>query len=400
MDVSMDYVVSGMIIFLMVSFSLFSIFNTDFLQTTRISQEQFNPEVERLFDKILLSRGEPYDWGADYTINLVNHTHFEDFGLAYMAQSTNMYTVDVNKIMRLHNSTTQPNPLYMPPDIVGSLLGLKQSDHWDYGFRLYMTHALNISISAIQNITSGQKKIPVRFQIEVRNYLGEVAPNAYVKAQYMLFYYLRNNKTVNFIYSSSNNITDYNGCTRFDFRTWVNNVKNLGQEQYFVLVVQAIHGGVKSSAFYVVSTTEALELNVVGDLLFAEFNEEVEIPNGARHLRMEMVGVTSDLDILDIPIENATDSYSGRIINYGGKSYRVYQLAADPGQDLIFLAMTIKYTGKYWLAMAHRPPYPIAIDYRSHSFPLAGVKSVSVERIVHAGGIDYYARLTMWRMSE
>jgi len=400
MDVSMDYVVAGMIIFLMVSFTLFGIFNTDFLQTTKISQEQFNPEVEKVFDKILLSRGAPYNWGSDYTINAVNYTQLEDFGLAYMAQSTNMYTVDVDKILRLYNDTTEPNPLYMPPSVIGPLLGLKQGDHWNYGFRLYMIHALNISINAIKNITINQKPTPVKFQVEIRNYLGEVAPNAYVKANYMLFYYIQSNGTTNYMYSSSENITDYNGCTTFDFATWVNSVKNIGQRQFYVFVVQATYGGLKSCAFYVASVTEALELRVVGDLLFASFNDLPDIPNGARHLRKEMIGVTSDLDILDIPLEDATGSEAGRVINYGGKSYRVYQLTGDPGQDLIFLAMIIKLTGKDWLAVAYRPPYPVAIDYRSHSFPLAGVKSVSVERIVHAGGVDYYARLTMWRMSE
>lgn len=145
------------------------------LETVR--QEQLYTVAERVLDKIVLTPGYPPDWGTNIAVSAEN---LQDFGLA-LAGSREPYRVDPDKVMRLANLSTLPNPLLLNTSRMAQLLGLE-----GYGFRLRIVPMLRVLITPIGYYTYGNFEFASTFRIRVENVQGLGVPNAEVTGMYVL----------------------------------------------------------------------------------------------------------------------------------------------------------------------------------------------------------------------
>jgi len=142
-----------------------------------VRQEQLYTVAERVLDKIVLTPGYPEDWGTNIAVSADN---LQDFGLA-LAGSREPYRVDPDKVMRLANLSTLPNPLLLNASRLAQLLGLE-----GYGYRLRIVPMLKITITPVGYYTYGNYVFASTFRIRVENAQGLGVPNADVTGMYAL----------------------------------------------------------------------------------------------------------------------------------------------------------------------------------------------------------------------
>ena len=135
----------------------------------------------------------------------------------------------------------------------------------------------------------------------------------------------------------------------------------------------------------------------IGDYLIVNLSG---FPPSARFVELTAIEFTTDFNIILNPIINETDGESGKIINKGRFNYRVYKLANPITEDVMFIGIMVITRGQSYLIFASRPKTPIVVDYRSHSFPVAGLKTETIYGLFRISDNTYYAQLTVWRMSE
>jgi len=142
-----------------------------------VRQEQLYTVAERVLDKIVLTPGYPEDWGTNIAVTADN---LKDFGLA-LAGSREPYRVDPDKVMRLANLSTLPNPLLLNASRLAQLLGLE-----GYGYRLRIVPMLRVIITPIDYYTYGNYRYASTFRVRVENIQGLGVPNADVTGMYVL----------------------------------------------------------------------------------------------------------------------------------------------------------------------------------------------------------------------
>lgn len=377
-----EYIVAVSILFLVLSYSFYAINTAATTQLSLAKEEELKPVADRLFNKILFTRGYPSDWGSNIYIN---ESNLEDFGL--LSSKGGLYDLDVDKVMRLVNySGGIVNPLYIPPTTFGSLAGIYEDGHWTYGFRLMIMTALNISI---QNLTSSP---PTKFEVNITDYTGKKASNAEVRALLYVAYTVGN--TFEYNYSTAYNVTGLDGSTILNFP-----IPNISSPHVaYTLIVSANYYGIKSQNIWV----EGNILNIVveGQYLIVNMSSIEGIVPSARHLTLSAIEFTSDLNFILNPLVNVTNGESGKIINKGRYNYRVYRLSNPITENVVFIALLVKTTGRYFFVFASRPRAPLTVDYRSHSFSVAGLRTETIYGLFRIGDSSFYAQLTVWRMSE
>ncbi|MCX8189106.1 MAG: hypothetical protein N3F64_05295 [Nitrososphaeria archaeon] len=392
MSPTYEYIVAVLITILMLGYTYYSVTTLSSNQLQLVEEEQLDVVASRLFDKILLTKGYPEDWGSNL---YVNNTSLKDFGLAL--QHGKMYDLDVDKVMRIYPGVSEIiNPLYLNTTTFGTITGLydAKKGYWKYGFRFLLKTALNITIDKADTKSPTEK-----FKVTVKNYMGKNAPNAEVKGTYIAIYVV-NNEYFDYAYVIINNMTDWMGQAMLDFK---NNMPQIPQgisEYAYCLVVSVNYYGLQSQHSYVANTIPTLGLSIQGKYLIANFTQVEDIARGAHHLELTALELTSSLNIIINPALDVTNGEAGKIVNYGGKNYRVYELANSPSQDVIFVGLLVKKQGKWGLVFATRPRTPVAVDYMSMGLKSAGINTVTLSRIVRIGTNSYYAELTLWRMSE
>ena len=381
-----EYIVAVFILFLSLSYTFYAINAAVTTQLSLTKERQLKPIAERLFDKILFTPGYPVNWGSNI---FINESNLGDFGLSSQKK---MYELDVNKVMRLVNESQDIiNPLYIPPETFGRLTGIYQDGHWIYGFRLLIRNTLNITISPL----NPEATIPNRFLIHVSDYKGNKASNAYVRGVLYAAYTVNqgNEKVFTYEYARTRNITNINGVTTLSFNISV----PPGAKAAILLIVSANYYGLQNQEVWVEGNV--VDIVNIGQYLVVNMTSGGIIPS-ARHVRATAIEITSNLNIISNPLVNVTNSGAGRIINKGRYNYRVYRLVNPITENVIFVGLLIFTRGRYYLAFAARPRVPISVDYRSHTFPLAGMKTETVYGLFHIGDNSFYAQLTVWRMSE
>lgn len=395
MSPTYEYIVAILISILMLGYTYYSITTLSSNQLQLVEKEQLDVVASRLFDKILLTRGFPEDWGSNIR---VNNTSLRDFGLALTHGK--MYDLDVDKVMRIFSGTREIiNPLYINTTTFGILTGLydMEKGYWKYGFRFYLKTALNITIEKADTKSPTEK-----FKISVKNFMGKNAPNADVRGTYIAMYVVRQGNVQYFDYSyvTIYNMTDWMGQTMLDFKANMPQVPRGISEYAYYLVVSVNYYGLQSQQSYVANTIPTLGLTIEGKYLIANFTQVEDIARGAHHLELTAFELTSSLNMILNPVIDVTNGEAGKIINYGGKNYRVYELKNEPSQDVIFVGLLVKKQGQWGIVFASRPRTPVAVNYMSLGIESAGINTVTLSRIVRIGTNSYYAELTLWRMSE
>ncbi|MEM3714546.1 MAG: hypothetical protein QXF82_06330 [Nitrososphaeria archaeon] len=405
MNVSVEYIVSVLIIGLVISFSITSISSAVNVNLQPVKEEQLQTVAKRVFDKLLLTQGPP-NWPSI----TVDAEELSDIGLA--DNSGIYYSLDVNKVMRLTPYSSGgliENPSYIPPERFGELTGLYENGRWKYGFRLFMRTALNIDIEILRNISNPKyRDIPEVFKVTVTTYDGKRASNAVVIASYYCFQMIKlrgQEYTYKFTgYSTKTNLTNFEGWTIMNFTGEYIPETNEGVKSFPFLLVTAKYYGLQSQAVLTSHQIKTLDLLIIDNYLIASFNEKVNTSKSANHLGahadITVLGVTSEMSTIEIQAINVTSTgEAGKIVNRGGKNYTVYELEQYVPSDIFVAGIFVESRGREWFAFATKPIVPVAFDLSS-LFITGGVKTETLSRIVTLGKNSYYIELTLWRMAE
>ncbi|MEM2305940.1 MAG: hypothetical protein QXK51_11420 [Candidatus Methanomethylicia archaeon] len=392
MHVTLDYLVAGLVIIIILAFSANSIFSLTSVNLKHVEEEQLNPLTERLLDKILLTPGEPTYWGNIYDYE--DEADITGFGLAYIKNNViNSYVIDPDKMSRMIHPVFQ-----ISPERITNLLGLTwDGGHPKYGFRLRIVPALNITIIPDESsyVKIGNDKLYTNFTITVRSYDGYPAANSKIKAMYLAAKYKEGGggqeDCVDYSLIRSSTTADWKGEGNIKF-----SISSAGFQGYnkasFILIVYASYSGIKSFNTYNLRSQDILNASIIGNYLIVEFPQN-EDPQGARFLR-GLVQI-SEYAIAEAKIKNVSRGESGWVINKGGKSYRVYEISGmDPSlnTDVLF----IKWIGRFWISVMRYPPL---VDYAAPSMAQA-LKIVTLHRYCRIGELTYVAELSVWRMAE
>lgn len=221
MHVDYEYILAGITILLILLATEINMFTIMSQEMTRMEQERGYTIAEDILDVILLSPGDPEDWGkypSDPT----------SFGLAAQ-NSLKAYVLDANKVIRLSRNSSD----YLSPGRVRSLLGLSRG----YQFSLNLMPIFNINISS-----SGDGN----FTVIVKNYKSIPAPNVNVTG-----YYIPQSWAPGVEYTHQSGVTGFNGSCALSFNP----------EPDHVLVVCANQLGIKATE----TNPKGLRFRVEGD---------------------------------------------------------------------------------------------------------------------------------------
>ncbi|MEM1547382.1 MAG: hypothetical protein QXP91_13110 [Candidatus Methanomethylicia archaeon] len=432
MHITLDYLVAGLVIIIILTFSANSIFSLTSTTLQHVEEEQLNPLAERLLDKILLTPGEPLDWG-NLTITydnkgnrfIISEREITDFGLGYVEMQNNLgsvidpYVLDPDKVARMANKDFQPSS-----SRILQILGLTWDGiHPKYGFRLRIVPALNITITPTGTILRNGYNVPSKFDISVKSYDGYPAVNARVKAIYLVVQMEQardsNQNQMEQARDSNQNqtevllniskpievLTDWKGeCNNIDFTNFLSNLQdgNQGMKKVeaYILLAYASYYGIRSfNQYYQYNYGNVLEASIMGSYLVIKFPENSEDPEGARHPeKLLQIGeyVVAKTDI---------DPKRGElVINKGHYKLKVLKIGGiDPWLNLNLLYIfwaplqePVK-PAKYCLVVVD---YPSLVDYSTSTYPGEGLKIFTTHRYCRIGSLTYVAELSVWRMAE
>jgi len=407
LDATFEYIAAVLIIFIMLGFTIFTVTSLTTTQLELLGEQQLYPIAQKALDKFILTRGVPSDWGADI---FVNSTNLLDFGVASSVPRTDTYDLDANKVMRLVNLSTVVNRLYIDPVVAGTLMGLFQDGRWSYGFRFYMVPALNITVQVLHNQTQRGIIIPDQFKVHVENAQGLVARNAEVRVRYFdLYTYVlkgTDDELFGWSFLDASGTTNYLGDAYINFSS-VPSPQIIGEpkpgqtSETFLLMVQADYYGLQSNSFYQTDVLPTVNLMLEGQYLIANYTELPDLPKSAIHpdYDVSVLALTNNLNLIIDPAVNVTgNGEADKVLNTGNKDLRIYQLNNTIGQDVVLAGLIVTTRGRSYFALASRPILPVSVDYRSHSFPSAGLRAVTIERYVHIGRNSFVVYFTIWRM--
>ncbi len=261
MHVNFEYILAGLMIFLILTMTELTMFTIMSQQLTALEQESGYTMADRVLDALLLSPGDPPDWGCNLSKDPIS------LGLADQ-NSLRVYVLDPYKVVRLYENSTG----YISPAKARSLLGLRRDCH----FSIKITPIFLIEVEG--NGT---------FTITVKNNEGFPVSNVKITA-----YYVPRSLSPDVEYFCESNITRTEGtCTlEFEFR------------QDYILVVQAEQSGVK----VVATDPPGLNLKIEGDRVF-----ESDIP------------LVVEIDYSTGSISGSDKETTSRCVEIGGSTYLV-----------------------------------------------------------------------------
>ncbi|MGB9760778.1 MAG: hypothetical protein ACPLZG_13190 [Thermoproteota archaeon] len=405
MQSAVDNLFSVIILFFIVTVGLLFLYPLFYVPKTEAKEHQLEDIAVATFNKIISTPGIPPDWGTDLSINASN---LQAFGLA-KANATLPYTLDINKILRITNSSSfsMPSTAYIDPETIAKLLGLRGENR--YEFSITITPALNISYVPLSYLNIGSQKnpdlIPTTFKVTVTNYAGKPAANANVTITYVLVVVETKGQSQDVYYYNTTSVTaltDWSGEVMINATVWVSQVlsaynKNNLKRAALTVLITAWYNGIRSMMPYAYKNgSNLLYASTLGNYLFLLYPAEL-IPSGAFQVTYSALEFVPPIYVYPDYITNQTNGNAGQIINRGSKKYRVYQLDHAVEDDVALLLVPAKYTGNYYNIIAFRVPYVMSF---STGKPGGGIKTVVLESLVKIGSYDYLFRLTMWRSGE
>ncbi len=158
MHVNYEYVLAGIILLIVLSVAGINIVSIMSHQVTKMEQETDFPTSDRILDMLLMSPGNPRNWGiiSDPPLSL---------GLA-AGNALDAYILDSDKVRRLID--TCPN--YLWPTEAREILGLSK----DFNFNLTIRPVYDLLISNVSTAES------MRYRVTVVDYNGLTVPSVTV----------------------------------------------------------------------------------------------------------------------------------------------------------------------------------------------------------------------------
>ncbi|MEM2960598.1 MAG: hypothetical protein QXU67_03230 [Candidatus Bathyarchaeia archaeon] len=167
-----EYIITALIIVSIIVASTTMVTSAVTPLRTVFERERLKMTAEKLLTQILLSTGEPSNWGSEVSLSP------KVFGLAAQMETTReAYTLDIDKLGRIADESLNnfQSGLYISPQKVLDLLNLK-NEYADYGFSLEIFPFFNIEITWM---VGGE----VTVNVSVTNPQGQPVANAKVLAR-------------------------------------------------------------------------------------------------------------------------------------------------------------------------------------------------------------------------
>ena len=351
-----------------------------------VSQEQLLSTAEKVMDQLLLSEGEPSDWG-------VRTSTPSSIGLA--AKNGSEYQLDLDKLRRLTDNTTAT---MLSSKVIFSLLGLEKN----YAFRLDITPALNVTVVPTKYLKVGpqqDKDFASAFNVTVRTHENILVPNANLSTSLLTAYVEGGGPNADVSYYVSepkHNITDWKGQRSFNYTNFIMDLKTKDLTGCVFFVVVNFYG-LSSLGSYVCTTgSDTTFAQIVGDSVLLGILDAY-LPKGAKHPRKGARQITVNEGAAQAnPGDVLISAYKDKgIVNYGSKDFRKFELSyIEPGT--IYIALVVKTTGRNYLVICSRIPNLIPIGSNLPS----GTVTAHIRRLVYVEGISYYADLHLWKMSD
>ncbi|MEM3944057.1 MAG: hypothetical protein QW700_08135 [Desulfurococcaceae archaeon] len=418
MQVPLEYLAVGLLILtILVAFNhVVGVLNT---RLEPIREEQLYTVAERLMDKILLTPGYPEDWGTNIT---VTPGTLKDFGLALMG-SRSPYILDPDKVMRLANLSTLPNPLLINSSMLAELLALKDS----YGFHLVMRPALYVEIEPTGWYRAKNNLYyPASFRLNLTNYYGVGVPNGNITVMYVIVRVAPSGASEGQVEAKSifvkSCLTNAVGFCNVDFTRDVSSFfsdPGSGADKFYfpVVIAHASWQGFTSVAGYTSpgDRSPAIKGYIIGNYVFV--HRDVELfdvkkgskKSGAAHVKDELLqAVPMYGDLLNFTtVQWCRDSQgnfrsndplcnaAGRVLPSAPQWYLIgYIEYVEPLSSHVFIFA--KWRGNPVAIIIDRIPR-IDISYGGGAKP---ANSVTLRRLAVLYNYPYVVELTIWRRVE
>ncbi|MEM2321416.1 MAG: hypothetical protein QXS79_06020 [Candidatus Bathyarchaeia archaeon] len=319
--------------------------------------EQLKMVAQKIMTQMLLSPGEPEDWGENITIRSEN---LSSFGLAVSTFFTReAFVLDPNKVQRL--SQNLPAQLYIPPERVLELLNLGSSETgFDYGIKIEFIPALNVTLrSGLNNVN-----------VSVVSEQSMPAANAKVTVGAISF-----DGNGGLRLSQSSGKTDGGGNCALNL--------TFSSSSLALLVAAVDHYGVQRVV--VENVGSVINAHFIGNFLIMNSSYQIDADNGAYQIFLAKFPNSSfSVGIAKYGLELA----SGGGIN----NYSVYNMSGVEPYAIAVVALTNN--NNLVVSWKDIP--------RSYGFIAGEVyppSSYMLERSVRIGLSTYTVRLRVWRMS-
>ncbi|MEM2136638.1 MAG: hypothetical protein QXI93_01635 [Candidatus Methanomethylicia archaeon] len=382
----MEYVLSAFLFVLLFLSTVTYFIPVSLHRATYIAEGQLQLEAEKILNQLLLSPGDPPNWGSTN----ISISELKSFGLA--VSNGEIYSLDVDKLIRVFDFSLSEFSDIVPINLsdVLSMLGLKGK----YGLYIKLKPALNVSV---------QKLSDHIYRVVVETYEGLPVINAKIKAVRVSAYFNYENKTVIYVEDVLDEVyTDYDGSATLYFTE----VGSEGHVGFFIVLYVDFHGFSIVSSFIYGNSNYGV---IIGNDLYVghiddDFNpQEIKTkkgkPNdpggGAIHLLPAALVVTPK------SIES-TVLFDGKILPItpqgGARPYYKFSLNSLDS-DAIMVAFVVKNLGEYKLVVARRAYNSIEGGVRGFNENVLA-RGVHVRRLVNICSFLYYFDLILWRIVE
>ncbi|MEZ0345638.1 MAG: hypothetical protein ABWK01_03730 [Infirmifilum sp.] len=421
MHAQLEYIAVGLLV-LTIIISFNQVIGTLTQRLEPVREEQLYTVAERVMDKIVLTPGYPEDWGTNI---LVTPDTLKDFGLA-LSGSRTPYILDPDKVMRLANLTTLPNPLLLNSSRLADILALSR----DYGFRLVMRPALNIGIEVAQWYQAKNKLYyPATLKVNLTNYYGMGVPNANITVMYAIVRVSPGNEKQGQVEERTifvrGGLTNAVGVCYIDFtsdlQSYFSSPGSTSDKWYFpIIIAHANWQGYTSVAGYAPTgdKSPSVEAYIIGNYLFVNRTVEVvEIIRGQGNANSGAVHVKDDLlqavpiygDLLNFTSvqwcrdssgnfrnDNPLCNVAGSVLPSARQWYLIgYISYVEPLSSYVFVFA--KWRGNPVAIVVNRIP---VIDISFGGGNARPANSVTLRRLATLYTYPYVVELTIWRKVE
>jgi len=343
---------------------------------------QLQVEAQKIVDQLLLSPGDPPDWGLSATYP----DDVKALGLALAGGKP--YELDPNKLVRIYECGLEDlsGLTLVSSRDMEEILGI----HGRYAFSIRLTPVLNVSITKLSDQS---------YEVRVATSDGVPVPNAKVTGILVSAYLddMDLDDAYDTVFYSE---TSYEAVSGYDGRAILRLQENSGDDTPIasLVVVYVDFYGIKTVAYYeegVVTLGVILGNDLYVGHVEEFFNRTGKRGGGAIHLYPAAAVITP------VSVEPLILSRCRLLpITPPGSARTYYRFTLEGLEDdAVMVAFLVKNRGEYRVAVAHKVYQALEIGSPNLSgSPVP--RGVHIRRIVNVGGYLYYFDFTMWRTVE
>ena len=397
-----DYIFTTIILISMIVLTLGRIYGITDTLNSAISQDELQAKAEEILNKILLSPGDPPDWGTNPDVDPDN---LKDFGLALAGGKP--YELDMAKLLRLFDEDLPKvsGLSLIPMDKVFELLGIKGK----YEFSIRILPALNITIIPIDE----EEGV---FKVKVTSQDGVPVPNAEVYVTYLTGHTTKitisgSTKHTIAVYRAlrTRYYTDYKGEAilniggklkdiDIDIHDLIFGSNGVAMTNGYVLNVFVRYHNIWTSVSYSSLPGYQLEGVMIGD----NFYVRPEVRDGTIEDSMLIcidldTNSTEETDYVFKTVAVVTPSGSVKIVDVNSESGKFrFKFSFKKNKPQV----TVVLSDQGLVAGAYIPPPGIEIGSVSTAKARTPPQAVTLRRLVWISGSMYYLEFTFWRVSS